>query len=153
MLIYYTNKENNQMESFLKHQPKKVVKFLEHTKHSVLLQEPAIQKILELKKNDQEYVLRITINGGGCQGFQYEFMSDKTHNIGEKTRDIVLLSENNPLIVFDIFSEFYIKGSKINYISNLLESGFRIEENPQSSSSCGCKKSFSSDQIYDENDE
>ena len=117
------------MKSFLKHQPKKVVKFISHTKHSISLLDSTIKKILDLKKGDENYILRIIINGGGCQGFQYEFTSDKIENIGEKTRDIVLFEElnNNPLVVFDVFSEFYINGSKINYISNLLESGFRIE--------------------------
>ena len=142
------------MESFLKHKPKKVVKFFPHEKHSIKLLESTIDKILNLKKTHSDYVLRIIINGGGCQGFQYEFQSDTIENIGEKTRDIVLIDEktNNLLIVFDVFSEFYINGSKINYISNLLESGFRIEENPKAKSACGCKKSFASDEFYAEND-
>ncbi len=142
------------MESFLKHQPKKVVKFISHTKHSISLLDSTTEKIMDLKKGDENYILRIIINGGGCQGFQYEFTSDKIENIGEKTRDIVLFDElnNNPLIVFDVFSEFYINGSKINYISNLLESGFRIEENPKAKSACGCKKSFASDEFYAEDE-
>ena len=138
------------MESFLKHQPKKVVKFIPYEKHSISLSNSTITKILDLKKNDHNYILRIIINGGGCQGFQYEFTSDKIENLGEKTRDIILFDEaqNNLLIVFDVFSEFYINGSTVNYISNLLEAGFRIEENPKAKSACGCKKSFASDELY-----
>jgi iron-sulfur cluster assembly accessory protein len=138
------------MKNFLKHQPKKVVKFITHTQHSIQLTESTIDKISNLKKDNANYILRIIINGGGCQGFQYEFQSDTIDNIGEKTRDIVLFDEANQtlLIVFDVFSEFYINESKINYISNLLESGFRIEENPKAKSSCGCKKSFASDEFY-----
>ena len=43
------------MESFLKHQPKKVVKFIPYEKHSISLSNSTITKILDLKKNESKF--------------------------------------------------------------------------------------------------
>ncbi len=142
------------MERLITHETKKVVKFIRKEDHSTTISQSAIDKIFSLRQGKENYILRIEIDGGGCQGFQYKFISDEIANIGQKTRDIVIFDENkNLLVVFDVFSEFYIKGAMINYISNLLESGFKIEKNPNSKSSCGCNKSFSSDAVYQESEE
>ena len=86
-----------------------------------------------LSKKDKGYFFRIAIKGGGCSGFQYEFTFDK-----EKNEDD--LSYENILI--DKASVDLLKGSEVDYVSELIGEQFKIT-NPQTKSSCGCGVSFS----------
>ena len=76
---------------------------------------------------------RIAIKGGGCSGFQYEFSFD------QKIKDDDLKHEN---ILIDKTSADLLKGSEVDYVSELIGDSFKIS-NPQSKSSCGCGTSFS----------
>ena len=76
---------------------------------------------------------RIAIKGGGCSGFQYEFTFDK-----EKAADDL----NFEKILIDKTSADLLKGSEIDYVSELIGEQFKIT-NPQTKSSCGCGVSFS----------
>ena len=76
---------------------------------------------------------RIAIKGGGCSGFQYEFTFDK-----EKAVDDL----NYQNIIIDKASADLLKGSEIDYVSELIGEQFKIT-NPQTKSSCGCGVSFS----------
>ncbi len=84
-------------------------------------------------KKDKGSFFRIAIKGGGCSGFQYEFTFDR-----EKTKED--LSYENILI--DKTSADLLKGSEIDYVSELIGEQFKIT-NPQTKSSCGCGVSFS----------
>ncbi len=96
--------------------------------------EKALKQInVLLSKKDKGYFFRIAIKGGGCSGFQYEFTFDQL-----KAEDD--LNYNNILI--DKASAELLKGSEIDYVSELIGEQFRIT-NPQTKSSCGCGVSFS----------
>ena len=86
-----------------------------------------------LSKKDKGSFFRIAIKGGGCSGFQYDFSFDSNANKDD-------LIENNILI--DEQSASLLKGSEIDYVSELIGESFKIN-NPQSKSSCGCGVSFS----------
>ena len=86
-----------------------------------------------LSKKDKGSFFRIAIKGGGCSGFQYEFTFDQT-----KTNDVLIF--NNILI--DKQSADLLKGSEVDYVSELIGEQFKIT-NPQTKSSCGCGVSFS----------
>ena len=86
-----------------------------------------------LSKKDKGSFFRIAIKGGGCSGFQYEFTFDQS-----KLEDD--LSYENILI--DKTSADLLKGSEIDYVSELMGEQFKIT-NPQTKSSCGCGVSFS----------
>ncbi|MDC3089742.1 iron-sulfur cluster assembly accessory protein [Candidatus Pelagibacter sp.] len=86
-----------------------------------------------LSKKDKGSFFRIAIKGGGCSGFQYEFTFDQS-----KAEDD--LNYNNILI--DKISADLLKGSEIDYVSELIGEQFKIT-NPQTKSSCGCGVSFS----------
>ena len=88
--------------------------------------------ILLLQKDPGSF-FRIAIMGGGCSGFQYEFTFDKEL----ATED--LKYEN---ILIDKASADLLKGSEVDYVSELIGDQFKIS-NPQSKSSCGCGVSFS----------
>ena len=86
-----------------------------------------------LSQKDNIDFFRISIKGGGCSGFKYDFSFDKN----PKEED---LKFNNILI--DKTSADLLKGSEVDFISELIGDSFKIT-NPQSKSSCGCGVSFS----------
>ena len=93
-----------------------------------------INKIL-ISENSRYF--RITVLGGGCAGFQYQF--DFSESVNE---DDLLFEYKNAKVLIDKTSIELIKGSKIDYVNELIGSSFKIS-NPQASSSCGCGTSFS----------
>ena len=94
----------------------------------------AIKQINDLlSKKDKGSFFRIAIKGGGCSGFQYDFSFDQN----PKDED---LKFNN--IIIDKTSADLLKGSEVDYASDLIGDSFKIS-NPQSKSSCGCGVSFS----------
>ena len=86
-----------------------------------------------LSKKDKGSFFRIAIKGGGCSGFQYEFTFDQSKAIDD------LIYEN---ILIDKASADLLKGSQVDYVSELIGEQFKIT-NPQTKSSCGCGVSFS----------
>ena len=86
-----------------------------------------------LSQKDNKDFFRISIKGGGCSGFKYDFSFDKNPQKED-------LKFNNILI--DKTSADLLKGSEVDYVSELIGDSFKIS-NPQSKSSCGCGVSFS----------
>ena len=86
-----------------------------------------------LSQKDKGSFFRIAIKGGGCSGFQYDFSVDK------KPHEDDLKFEN---ILIDKASADMLKGSEVDYVSELIVNSFKIS-NPKSKSSCGCGVSFS----------
>ena len=80
--------------------------------------------------------LRVRVVPGGCSGFQYSL------NIEEESRqgDFVLVEKGVRLFV-DMFSAQYLNGVQIDYVQNVMGSGFTFK-NPNSTGSCGCGSSF-----------
>jgi len=94
----------------------------------------AIKQIKHLlSQKDKGSFFRIAIKGGGCSGFQYDFSFDKSIEKDD------LKFEN---ILIDKTSANLLKGSEVDYVSELIGDSFKIS-NPQSKSSCGCGTSFS----------
>ena len=90
-----------------------------------------INRIL-VEKSPKTY-FRISVQGGGCSGFKYNFSFDdkvnKNNNIFDKA-------------IIDINSLKIISGSVVDFKKELIGNSFVIN-NPQASSSCGCGLSFS----------
>ena len=104
---------------------------------NLLVTNNAAKKIIELSKKKEKKMLRISVTGGGCQGFQYNLdMEDKSEK-----KDIII-KKNNALVVIDQNSLNLIKGSEIDFVEDLIGSRFKIN-NPKATSSCGCGTSFS----------
>jgi len=93
--------------------------------------------IANIVKEDAAKYFRITVLGGGCAGFQYKFDMDNNKN-----DDDILINTGRISLIIDNTSLNLIKGSKIDYVNELIGSSFKIT-NPQASSSCGCGTSFS----------
>ena len=86
-----------------------------------------------LSNNDKGSYFRIAIKGGGCSGFQYDFSIDR------EAKDDDLNFQN---ILIDRTSADLLKGSEVDFVTELIGDSFKIS-NPQSKSSCGCGVSFS----------
>ena len=99
--------------------------------------ENAQKHIASILNSNQSKYFRITVLGGGCAGFQYKFDFDKKIN-----HDDILVKTKNVSVLIDNTSFELIKDSKIDYVTELIGSSFKIS-NPLASSSCGCGTSFS----------
>ena len=82
-------------------------------------------------------VLRVSVEGGGCSGFQYRF--DVTR---EQTPDDLVIEKDGATVLVDRVSLDYLAGSRLDFVDDLIGASFRVE-NPQAASSCGCGTSFS----------
>jgi iron-sulfur cluster assembly protein len=80
--------------------------------------------------------LRVRVVPGGCSGFQYSL------NIEENSRqgDFILDDKGVRLFV-DMFSAQYLNNVEIDYVTNVMGSGFTFK-NPNATGSCGCGSSF-----------
>tara|TARA_Y100000590_G_scaffold186701_1_gene212721 strand:+ start:2132 stop:2458 length:327 start_codon:yes stop_codon:yes gene_type:complete len=97
----------------------------------------AQKHIASILSKDNIKFFRIAVLGGGCAGFQYKFDFENEIN-----KDDILLKEDLISILIDTTSLELLKGSKIDYVNELIGSSFKVI-NPQASSSCGCGTSFS----------
>lgn len=97
---------------------------------------------LSLKRGQSlsEMYLRVYVDAGGCSGFSYKFELDTTEVNHED--DIVFVGPEGARVVVDQGSYEFIKGSKIDYVQEMIKSNFEVKENPQSESACGCGSSF-----------
>ena len=105
---------------------------------SVTLTPAATQAVKDLlqKRNLEGYALRVFVQGGGCSGFQYGMALDG--NIREE--DLSWDYDGVKLIVDEVSID-YLRGASIDFVDELMGSGFKIE-NPNAISSCGCGSSF-----------
>ncbi len=103
------------------------------------LTERAAKKIAELIKSEENsnLALRIYITGGGCAGYRYGMALDD--NVYE---DDVVVEAHGVKVVVDSFSAPFLEGSEVDYVEDVMGSGFSIN-NPNVSSTCGCGHSFS----------
>jgi iron-sulfur cluster assembly accessory protein len=103
----------------------------------VILTAPAARRVAEILKDEAPgAALRVGVDGGGCSGFQYTY--DIT--TARDADDIVLEAEGATVLIDQVSLE-YLKGSSIDYVSDLMGSAFKIR-NPQATASCGCGTSF-----------
>jgi iron-sulfur cluster assembly protein len=113
--------------------------FIEETKiEFITLTPPAIQAVRDLmnKRNLEGYALRVFVSGGGCSGFQYGMALE--NNI--RAEDLVDEFDGVKVVVDEVSID-YLRGAKVDYIEDVMGSGFKIE-NPNAVSSCGCGNSF-----------
>ena len=95
------------------------------------------------KDQNPDLALRVTVESGGCHGFQY-LMSLTNANDISKEDDIIFEADDGTgaKIVMDEPSLDLLQGSKVDYTMELIGSQFKIVGNPKATSSCGCGTSF-----------
>jgi iron-sulfur cluster assembly accessory protein len=107
--------------------------------HSIGLTERAAAQIRALRERDQQPLmkLRVSVDGGGCSGFQYAFSLADSASPG----DTVVAAHDAELLV-DEHSLPLLRGAVVDYERELVRSAFRVVHNPNATSSCGCGSSF-----------
>ena len=106
--------------------------------NEIILTDRAASRIGEILASEPSgSMLRISVNGGGCSGFQYGFDVDQT-----RQGDDLVFERNGATVLVDETSMGFLKGSIVDFVDDLMGQSFRIE-NPRATSSCGCGTSFS----------
>ena len=98
----------------------------------------AAGQIMHIRSDEEipeEQGLRIGIRGGGCAGFNYNLYFDDKKEMDQEF-DIKGIK-----IFVDQMSAMYVAGTEIDYVTNLMGSGFKFN-NPNVKSTCGCGLSF-----------
>ncbi|HRN51603.1 MAG TPA: iron-sulfur cluster insertion protein ErpA [Anaerolineales bacterium] len=94
---------------------------------------------LMTQRNLEDHALRVFVQGGGCSGFQYGMALESTVRDSDMVFD-----QHGVRVVVDEVSIGYLRGANIDYVNDVMASGFKID-NPNASSACGCGNSFRTD--------
>ena len=93
----------------------------------------ALNQINIITKDQDKKFFRITVQGGGCSGFKYNFGFDTKTNDDDVVFDKVIIDKSS----LDIIS-----GSVVDFKKEMIGESFVID-NPKATASCGCGLSFS----------
>jgi iron-sulfur cluster assembly accessory protein len=108
------------------------------TGQPVTVSERAARRIAQIVAGEPATpLLRVSVEGGGCSGFQYKFDLVPT----SEPDDLVIEKEGARVLVDPVSLE-YLSGSEIDFVDDLIGSSFKIH-NPNATASCGCGTSFS----------
>lgn len=112
--------------------------FESETDEVVTLTPSAVQAVRDLlaKRQLTGYALRVFVSGGGCSGLQYGMALEANVREEDFTRDF-----EDVKVVVDEVSINYLRGATVDFVEDVMGSGFKIE-NPNAFSSCGCGSSF-----------
>jgi len=104
---------------------------------SVTVSERAARRIGEILKGEPAgTMLRVSVEGGGCSGFQYKFDMDSA-----QAPDDLVISRDGAIVLIDPVSIGYMAGSEIDFVEDLIGASFKVK-NPNATASCGCGTSF-----------
>lgn len=105
---------------------------------AVTISDRAARRIGEILKGEGTgAMLRISVEGGGCSGFQYKFDIDR-----DRTDDDLVIEQDNAVVLVDSASQPFLAGSQVDFVDDLIGASFRVN-NPNATASCGCGTSFS----------
>jgi iron-sulfur cluster assembly accessory protein len=104
---------------------------------SITVTDRAARKIGEiLRREPAGTMLRVSVEGGGCSGFQYKFDTERA-----KADDDTVIEKSGATVLIDPVSVNYMAGAEIDFVDDLIGSAFKVN-NPQATASCGCGTSF-----------
>jgi iron-sulfur cluster assembly accessory protein len=107
------------------------------TAPNITVTDRAAQKIGEiLRQEPVGTMLRVSVAGGGCSGFQYKFDTERS-----RANDDMVIEQSGATVLIDPVSLNYMAGAEIDFVDDLIGSAFKIN-NPQATASCGCGTSF-----------
>lgn len=105
---------------------------------TVTVSERAARRIGEILLGEPAgAMLRVSVEGGGCSGFQYRFDVEQA-----RAEDDLVLTRDKAVVLIDPVSVTYLAGSEIDFVDDLIGASFKIH-NPNATASCGCGTSFS----------
>lgn len=94
-------------------------------------------KALHEEEGNPNLMLRVSVYGGGCSGFQYTFSLDEEIKPADK-----IVEKDGATLIIDQMSYQYLVGSEVDF-SEGLEGSMFVVNNPNATSTCGCGASFS----------
>ena len=107
------------------------------SEEGITVSERAARRIGEiLKAEPAGTMLRVSVEGGGCSGFQYKFDMERA-----KADDDLVIARDGATVLVDPVSQQYMAGSEIDFVDDLIGASFKVN-NPQAKASCGCGTSF-----------
>ena len=89
-----------------------------------------------LRQEPAGTMLRVSVAGGGCSGFQYKFGTERA-----RAEDDMVIERSGATVLIDPISLNYLAGSEIDFVDDLIGSSFKVN-NPNATASCGCGTSF-----------
>jgi iron-sulfur cluster assembly protein len=95
-----------------------------------------IKRLLDQEGKAETHALRMKVVGGGCSGLQYQLAFDD--QVRDVDHEVV---DKGVRVLVDEKSALYLKGTALDFVDTLMESGFKIQ-NPNAKTSCGCGQSF-----------
>lgn len=108
------------------------------TASDIALTEQAAERIHAILSNESPgAVFRVSVEGGGCSGFQYQFAVEPAAGVED-----ALLEQGGARVAIDPTSLGFLTGARIDFVDDLMGQSFRVE-NPNATASCGCGSSFS----------
>ncbi len=106
---------------------------------AVSLTERAAKRIATIiKKEPVGTVLRLSVEGGGCSGFQYSY----NLLVDQPADDDLVLQRDGATVLIDAVSLPFLEGSEIDFVDELIGQSFQVK-NPNATAGCGCGTSFS----------
>jgi iron-sulfur cluster assembly accessory protein len=105
---------------------------------AITITERAARRIGDILRSEPSgAMLRLSVQGGGCSGFQYKFDVDRAQG-----GDDVIIVRDGITVLVDQISLQYLAGSEIDFVDDLIGASFKVN-NPKAKASCGCGTSFS----------
>ncbi len=108
------------------------------TTATVELSDSAARRLARILSGEPDGTsLRISVEGGGCSGFQYKY-----DLVSGREDDDLVISREGATVLIDPVSLEYMSGSVIDFVDDLMGQSFQIN-NPLAAAGCGCGTSFS----------
>ena len=108
------------------------------TAPTVVITQAAAQRVSEIMQNEPTAsMLRISVEGGGCSGFQYKY-----DLVNDRQPDDLVLERAGATVLIDEMSLQFMAGAEIDFVDDLIGAAFKIN-NPNAIAGCGCGTSFS----------
>ncbi|CAN7994377.1 unnamed protein product [Ixodes pacificus] len=104
--------------------------------NQLCLSDACVDKLRKMATGGQ--ALRVSVEGGGCSGFQYNFALDTQ----APRPDDTLIERDGARVLVDAASLELLRGATVDYHEELIRSSFRIVQNPQAEKGCSCGASF-----------
>ncbi|HET7211872.1 MAG TPA: iron-sulfur cluster assembly accessory protein [Methyloceanibacter sp.] len=104
---------------------------------SITISERAASRIATILKGEAAPALfRVSVEGGGCSGFQYRF-----DVVAEPAPDDLLIERDGARVVVDPVSLGFMHGAELDFVDDLIGAQFKLN-NPNVTAACGCGTSF-----------
>ncbi len=106
--------------------------------NSIGVSNAAAERIKEILDGEPTgSMFRMSVLGGGCSGFQYNF-----EFVQDQNKDDLAIERGGITVLVDSISQMYLEGAELDFADDLIGAAFKVN-NPNATASCGCGTSFS----------